>query len=532
MTTSHSPIRLLPRPMRMDVRAGSFTLDSDTAVRVSSHAEPALQLLRELLGPATGLPLVASAAGAFTMTIDAELTELGAEGYELIVDTDRVLLRAAALAGLRHGVQTLRQLLPVEAHEPHAVSGVAWSLPCVRITDVPRLTWRGGMLDVARHFQPIEYLYRFADLLAMHKANVMHLHLTDDQGWRMPVQAYPRLTEIGAYRRETAGDGIRHGGAYTRDELTDLVEYAARRGITVVPEIEMPGHARAALAAYPGLGNRPEREREVWTRWGVCENIFGVHDAVLDFCRAVLDETMQIFPSRYIHLGGDESPLGEWAESPRAAERIREKNLAGTRDLYRWFMGEVADHVARAGRRPIAWAEDDLTLPPTLTVMAWRDAEHGWAAAARGHDVVMAPHLTTYLDYAETTDAGEPAANQQGSIVLPLRTAQQFSAVPAGWEDAAASHVLGMQAQIWTEYLPTRELVEYRAFPRFSALADAAWGGVDDWDSFMQRLAQHRLRLDAVGVPRNVQDETARGRALQTDESSADALTYARTGSI
>lgn len=512
MTTSHSAISLLPRPTQIDVRAGSFTLDSDTAVRVSPQAAPALQLLRELLNPATGLPLPASSTGSLTLDLDVELTGLGAEGYELTVDTDRVLLRAAALAGLRHGAQTLRQLLPVDAYAAHAVGDVAWTLPCVRITDVPRLAWRGGMLDVARHFQPIEYLYRFADLLAAHKANVMHLHLTDDQGWRMPVQAYPLLTEIGAYRSETAGDGIHHGGAYTRDDLTGFVAYAARRGITVVPEIEMPGHTRAALAAYPELGNRPERRLDVWTRWGVCENILGVHDAVLDFCRTVLDETMEIFPSRYVHLGGDESPLVEWNESPRAAERIREKNLSGTRGLYRWFMGEVADHVTRAGRRPLAWAEDELTLPPAVTVMPWRDAEHGREAIARGHDVVMAPHLETYLDYAATTDPDEPPAHEEGVILLPLRTAQQFTAVPAAWGAEAAERVLGMQAQIWTEYLPTQELVEYRAFPRFSALADAAWGGVDKWDSFTPRLVQHRLRLDALGVPRSVRREGASDR--------------------
>ncbi|WP_218043593.1 beta-N-acetylhexosaminidase [Paramicrobacterium fandaimingii] len=360
------------------------------------------------------------------------------------------------------------------------------------------------MLDVARHFHPIEYLYRFADLLALHKANVMHLHLTDDQGWRMPVGAYPRLTEIGGYRSETSGDGIRHGGAYTRRELTDFVAYAASRGVTVVPEIEMPGHARAALAAYPELGNRPEHRLDVWTQWGVCTNIFGVHDEVLEFCRTVLDEVMDVFPSQYIHLGGDESPLDEWEQSPRAAARIREKNLRGSRDLYRWFMGEAAEHVARAGRRALAWAEDELTLPSTVTVMPWRDVAHGRAAIDRGHDVVMAPHLETYLDYAETTDAGEPTAHQEGVILLPLRTAQSFSAVPAAWEASAAEHVLGMQAQLWTEYLPTRELVEYRAFPRFSALADAAWGGVDEWDAFAPRLAHHRLRLDALGVPRSV----------------------------
>ncbi|PSK91886.1 hexosaminidase [Haloactinopolyspora alba] len=501
MPVPHADIHVLPRPTELTTLPGRFTLDAGTSVRVGPGTEPAASLLRELFTPAIGPALPPSADGAVALVLDTDRADLGTEGYHLTVGPDEVLLRAAAPAGLLHAVQTLRQLLPAEAFDEQPTRASAWEVPCVRITDVPRLPWRGAMIDVARHFQPISALRRFVDLLALHKMNVLHLHLTDDQGWRMPVAAYPKLVEIGAHRPETTGDGVPHGGSYTRRELTDLVAYAARRGITIVPEIELPGHSRAALAAYPELGNHPDRVLGVWTRWGVSEQILGVHDLTQDFCRTVLDEVMDTFPGRYIHLGGDECPLTEWEQSPDAAARMREHGLTGPRELYRWFMAEVGNHVLRAGRRPVAWAEgDDLTLPSPFTVLPWRDEAHGRAAADRGHDVVMAPHLATYLDYAETSDPGE-LPSPDGSVT-ELHTVQAYAPVPDSWEPDAAARVLGTQGQLWSEYLPTPEHVEYRAFPRLCALAESAWSGPGDWSDFTRRLEHHRLRLDVLGVPR------------------------------
>ncbi|MFD3326883.1 beta-N-acetylhexosaminidase, partial [Streptomyces sp. NPDC058701] len=308
----HSAIALVPRPDSVTALPGHFTLDALTGVRAGPGAAGAADLLREALAPATGLPLPPRSDGRVVLLLDPALGGLGAEGYGLTVSTEAVVLRAARPEGLLRGVQTLRQLLPAEALAGSARRCSAWTLPCLRITDRPRFAWRGAMLDVARHFQPAAYVRRFVDLLALHKLNVLHLHLTDDQGWRMPVAAYPRLAEVGGRRGESAGDGRPHAGSYTRAELADLVAYAARRGVAVVPEIEMPGHARAALAAYPHLGNRPGVRLETWTRWGVCENVFGVHDEVLDFCRTVLDEVTDVFPAPYVHLGGDECPRTEW----------------------------------------------------------------------------------------------------------------------------------------------------------------------------------------------------------------------------
>ncbi|MFH8468506.1 beta-N-acetylhexosaminidase [Streptomyces sp. NPDC017991] len=497
---------LVPRPTEAVLRPGHFTLDAGTALRIGEGAEPAAELLRTLLAPATGLPLRPSPEGQFTLALDPGPGELGEEGYRLTVDPHTVLLRAARPTGLLRGIQTVRQLLPpaVLSADPQRVT--RWLLPCADITDVPRHPWRGAMLDVARHFQPVSYLRRYVDVLALHKISVFHLHLTDDQGWRMPVAARPKLTEIGGHRAESqlgpAGsgtyDGIPHGGAYTRGELTGLVRYAAARGVTVVPEIEMPGHVRAALAAYPSLGNRPERTLDVWTRWGVCDTVLGVHDEVLDFCRGVLDEVMDVFPSPYVHLGGEECPTGEWTHSAAARERASAEGLSGPEALHGWFLGKVGEHVVRNGRTPVGWAETGAELPPEFTVMTWRDPAHTLTAARRGHSVVNAHHRATYLDYAQSDDPNEPQA--QPGAVVDLRAVHAHDPVPENADAEAAGRVLGTQAQLWTEFVSTPAHIEYLTYPRLCALADRGWSGATDWSDFRSRLDGHMARLDALGV--------------------------------
>ncbi|MFF3941813.1 beta-N-acetylhexosaminidase [Streptomyces phaeofaciens] len=499
---------LLPRPTTARARPGAFTFHADTCLRVGTGAEDAARLLRTLLAPATGLPLRPAADGPVALALDPHLTGLGSEGYGLTIGPYSVVLRAARLTGLLRGVQTIRQLLPAQALAPEPQHGVPWSLPCAEITDVPHHPWRGAMLDVARHFQPVDYLRRYVDLLALHKINVFHLHLTDDQGWRMPVTAYPKLTEIGGHRsRSMIGatgddhDGTPHTGAYTRAELAGLVEYAAARGVTVMPEIEMPGHVRAALAAYPRLGNDPDRTLDVWTRWGVCDTVLGVHDEVLDFCRTVLDEVMDLFPSPYIHIGGDECPLTEWERSPVAEARIRAEGLSGPAALHRWFLGRVGEFLVRNGRHPVGWAETGTELPDDFTVMAWRDPAHALAAARHGHDVINAHYRATYLDYAQTTDPREPRA-QPGAVVA-LRDVHGHDPVPTGASPDAAARVLGTQAQLWTEFAATPEHVEHLTYPRLCALADRAWSGPTAWHDFRSRLDRHTTRLDALGVHRH-----------------------------
>ncbi|SDO82314.1 hexosaminidase [Streptomyces sp. cf386] len=500
---------LVPRPTEAAFRPGHFTLDQDTTLRLGSGTEPAAELLRTLLAPATGLTLRPSPDGQFTLALESGPGDLGEEGYVLTIDPHAVLLRAAHPTGLLRGIQTIRQLLPPQALSAIPQPDTRWQLPCADISDVPRHPWRGAMLDVARHFQPVSYLRRYVDLLALHKISVLHLHLTDDQGWRMPIAAYPKLTEIGGHRAESqkgpAGsgtyDGIPHGGSYTRAELDGLVRYAAARGVTVMPETEMPGHVRAALAAYPQLGNHPERTLDVWTRWGVCDTVLGVHDEVLDFCRTVLDEVMDVFPSPYIHVGGEECPTTEWAQSAAARERAAAKGLPNPEALHGWFLGQIGDFLVRHGRRPVGWAETGAELPLDFTVMTWRDSAHTLAAARRGHPVVSAYHRATYLDYAQSDDPSEPPA--QPGAVVDLRAVHAHDPVPEVADADVAGRILGTQAQLWTEFVTTPAHIEYLTYPRLCALADRGWSGATDWADFRSRLDGHTPRLDALGVRRH-----------------------------
>jgi hexosaminidase len=490
---------IVPRPTRLRYKSGQFTFGPTTALRATPGAEPAARLLRRYLRPATGLPLPLSPTGTVLLALDERLVGLGDEGYALTVSEQAVVLRARRIAGLLHGVQTVRQLLPVEVLSDAPVRGVRWTLPGVDVADSPRVAWRGAMLDVARHFQPVRFLRRFVDLLALHKLTVLHLHLTDDQGWRMPVAAYPLLTEVGGHRSATmlgpAGsdryDDVAHGGAYTTEELRGLVEYAEERGVRIVPEIEMPGHARAALAAYPWLGNQPERRLPVWTDWGISPAVFGVDDRALEFCRTVLGEVMDVFPGRYVHVGGDECPSTEWATSPAALDRIAREGLAGPHALRGWFLGRIGEFLFDNGRVPVCWddAADGPPLDPRTVVMPWQDSAA--RPLERGHPVVLTPYRSTYLDYPQSTDPDE-RAGQPGEVVTLSDVYHQ--PVPA---DPA---VLGSQCQLWTEQAPRAEDVEYLAFPRLCALADALWSATPDWAAFGAALAVHEQRLAALRV--------------------------------
>ncbi|MBC9713616.1 beta-N-acetylhexosaminidase [Streptomyces sp. TRM66268-LWL] len=463
---------LIPRPRQVVRQSGQFILDTETTLHLAPGADRAATLLRLR----TGLPLRAAADSSFVLAIDPALSGLGDEGYGLTVGRDAVLLRARTDAGLVNGVHTISALIERGGR-----------LPCVQISDSPRFPWRGAMLDVARHFQPVSYLRSVVDRIASYKLNVLHLHLTDDQGWRMPVDAYPLLTETGSVRAQTMGDGTPHGGHYTKAELRELVAYAAARGVRIVPEIEMPGHARAALAAYPHLGNYPQRRLEVWDHWGICENVFGVHDEAFAFCTTVLDEVMEVFDSPYVHIGGDECPTVEWEESPVAREVAARAGLS-PKELNAWFLSRVGRHLLARGRTPVCWAEPDATaLPPEFVVMPWRDAVHGLGAARRGHDVVMTPHRTTYLDYPQS-DAPDEPPGQPGD---PVTLADVYTAepAPADWEPAEAARVLGTQAQLWTEHVATPAAIDYLLFPRIAALAEVAWSeGPRDLTDFRRRL--------------------------------------------
>lgn len=509
------PVAVVPRPARLERGEGAFVLGPATRLRTrGAGLRRTAELLQEELRRATGWPFPietspkANPAPEVFLRLDPTLLSLGGEGYRLVATPRAVEIAAAAPAGVFHGVQTFRQLLPPELFRRAPTPGVRWEVPAVVVEDAPRFAWRGSHLDVARHFVPKAAVLRHLDLMALHKLNVFHWHLTDDQGWRLEIRKYPRLTSVGAFRRETQVgrdatrfDGVRHGGFYTQDDVREVVAYAAERFITVVPEIEMPGHAQAVLAAYPGLGNTAEPV-EVWTRFGISERVLNVEDGTIAFLRDVLSEVVELFPSPFVHVGGDEVPPVEWEASERARARMREVGARGPEELHSWLNAQVGAFLAARGRRLVGWDEilEGGAPVPGSVVMSWRGTKGGLEAARAGHDVVMAPTTHTYLDYYQSKEPGEPLAI--GGF-LPLETVYAFEPVPPELEGTdRAGCVLGAQAQLWTEYLPSPRHVDYMAWPRLAALAEVVWTPrpLRDLDSFRARLVPHLRRLEALDV--------------------------------
>lgn len=501
---------LLPLPTDARTAPGEFLLGTETAVASDESSRRAADWWRRAVAAASGLPLpltTSAGEGAVRFAVDPDTTS-AAEGYRLDITDGGVLVRAHDPAGAFYAAQTLRQLLGPDAYRRAPAHERAWTLPCGTVADRPTYGWRGCMLDVARHFLPKHDILRFLDLLAAHKLNVLHLHLTDDQGWRVPVPRFPRLTEVGAWREEsTVGhpdggrtDGRPHGGYYTRDDLAEIVAYAEERAIRVVPEVDVPGHAQAAIAAYPELGNGTEI-LDVWTTWGVNENVLNVEEFTVDFYRAVFDELLDIFPSEVIGIGGDEVPTTQWQASDRATARARELGLDGADALHGWFIGRVAAHLAARGRTALGWDEiaDAAELPSGAIVASWRGEDGGIAAARSGHDVVMCPERPLYLDHRQAADEDEPIPV---GYLNTLADVYAYQPVPTPLEGATASRVLGAQAQVWTEHLDSARRVDYATFPRLCAFAEVLWGTAEgDVERFRKRLADHHLpRLDAFGV--------------------------------
>lgn len=486
---------VIPRPRSMERRDGVFALTSRTAVR---GPDDVVAMVRRELRPPTGFPLAGAGNGEDVIEIGLDRA-FGAETYRLSITPDMIRITAGGPAGAFYAVQTLRQLLPPAIYRRAPLAGVTWEAPCVEIEDGPRFCWRGAHLDVGRHFMPKPFLFRFIDLLALHKYNVLHLHLTEDQGWRFESVKYPRLIEVGAWRRETNGDGTPHGGFYSQDDLRELVAYAAARFVTIVPEIDMPGHMQAAVAAYPELGNFPDRPVQVATTWGILEAVLNLEPATIQFCKDILAEVMEVFPGRYVHIGGDECPTTQWRESAMTRQRIDELGIGGVEEAQGWFTRQIAALLDEHGRRLVGWDEImDHGDVSGATVMAWRSREHGIDAVRRGHDVVMAPTIPTYFDYYSSEDPDEPRA--LGRLVT-LEQVYGFDPVASELSDREGANVLGTQFQVWTEHMPGPRQVEYMSFPRAVALAEVAWSyGERDWPEFLTRLRPHLTRLDALSV--------------------------------
>ena len=512
-------IAIIPQPVRVTPAAGTFRLTGRTVIWTDPRSAPLGHQLARYLEPATGFSFRvrsggAAPAGAIVLRRDRTLKRLGAEGYVLEVRPSRIVARAAEPAGLFYALQTLRQLLPPEIFRDAPTGESAWRVPAVTIEDTPRFPWRGAHLDVGRHFMPKEFVKKYIDLLALHKLNTFHWHLTEDQGWRLAIAKYPKLTEVGAWRKETiAGktgsqrdqaqwqfDKTPHGGYYTQDDAREIVAYAAARYVSVVPEIEMPGHAVAAIAAYPELGI-DGAPMEVATRWGVFSDILNADPATVQFMQDVLGEVLAIFPSRYIHIGGDEANKAKWQTSPRIQDRIKALGVADEHELQSWFIRQMDSFLVSKGRRLVGWDEIlEGGLAENAVVMSWRGTKGGIDAARAGHDVIMAPTSHTYFDYYQSKDqAREPIAI--GGF-LPLETVYAFEPIPDDLEPQYARHILGAQAQLWTEYMADGKKVEYMAFPRLTALAEVVWTpkARKDYQGYLDRLAAHLPRLQALDV--------------------------------
>lgn len=503
---------IIPAPVQLRTGEGSFTLSASTKLVLSGDSAGAARLLRGYLAPATGLRLSGTrTAGKDTIELrtDAALGKrLGREAYRLSVDGNRVVLTGGSATGLFYGVQTLRQLLPSDTLGSKRSSATSWEIPAVEIEDYPRFQWRGAHMDVGRHFMPKESVKKFIDVMAFHKLNVFHWHLTEDQGWRIEIKRYPKLTEVGAWRKDTMlvygnpgkFSGEPHGGFYTQDDIREVVKYAQERHITIVPEIEMPGHSQAAIAAYPELGNL-DTPLEVATRWGVIENVFNVKDETIQFLKNVLDEVMELFPGEFIHIGGDECPKVQWKQSAFAQEKMRRLGLKDEHELQSWFIKQMDAHIASKGRRMIGWSEIlEGGLAPGAALMVWLGNEGAETAVKSGHDVVMAQTTHLYFDYYQSQDrTKEPHAI--GGFV-PLEKVYQYEPILPSFTAEQTKHVLGAQFQLWTEYIRDPKHLEYMAYPRGCALSEVVWSpkASRNYGDFRSRLEVHAERLSALDV--------------------------------
>jgi hexosaminidase len=508
-------IAVIPQPVKVTERSGRFTITPTTVVWSDAASASIARQFARYVEPATGFTLRVRTggeppAGSIAFRLDRALARLGPEGYTLDVRPGGIVARAPEPAGLFYAVQTMRQLLPPEIFRDAPSGEGPWTLPAVTIEDYPRFAWRGAHLDVGRHFMPKEFVKKYIELLALHKLNTFHWHLTEDQGWRLEIKEYPRLTDVGAWRKETvvgrprgqeapSYDARRHGGFYTQEDAREIVAYAKARFITVVPEIEMPGHAIAAIAAYPELGVTGEPV-DVATHWGVFSDILNTKPSTIQFMQNVLTEVMAIFPSRYIHIGGDEADKTKWKASPEIQARIKELGLRDEHELQSWFVRQMDGFLTAHARRLVGWDEIlEGGLAENAVVMSWRGTAGGIAAARAGHDVVMAPTGNTYLDYAQSRDPKEPVGQ---TALLTLDKVYAFDPVPDELEPQFVKHILGGQAQVWTEYMADAKAVEYMAFPRLTALAEAVWTQKDrkNYANYVERLRPHLERLRALDV--------------------------------
>lgn len=504
---------IIPCPQQVKVSNDApFTLSAKTVISLGTNSQDMKRnanMLASYIEQATGIrPAIGKGKSGAAIILTIDKTIANAEGYKLDADAKQIRIAGASAAGVFYGIQTLRKSLPLVNGKASKVS-----IPAVHIADAPRFAYRGTHLDVSRHFVTADSVRQFIDMLALHNINRFHWHLTDDQGWRIEIKKYPLLTQIGSKRAQTVighnsgkYDGKPYSGFYTQKQIRDIVKYAADRYITIVPEIDLPGHMQAALAAYPDMGCTGG-PYEVWQKWGVSDNVLCAgNNKTLTFIDNVLKEITKLFPSKYIHVGGDECPKTQWQKCPKCQARIKALNLeakdghSAEERMQSYIITHASNYLKSLGRNTIGWDEIlEGGLAEGATVMSWRGESGGIAAAKQHHDVVMTPNNYLYFDYYQSLDK----ANEPLSIggYLPLETVYSYEPMPKELTADEARHIIGVQANIWTEYMPTFKQMQYMALPRLAALSEVQWSqpALKDYNSFTNRLTEFTHMYDRLG---------------------------------
>ncbi|MCM4173429.1 beta-N-acetylhexosaminidase [Arenibacter sp. TNZ] len=511
---TETDINIIPKPLEMKFNQGAFRFTKDTKFVVANDEVEVLEVLKDRFTAVTGWAMevvsTVPSKNFVQLSLDSTLKE---EEYTLKVTDNNVMVTANGPKGFLYGLETIRQLLPVAIESKELVEDVNWDIPNVEIKDSPRFKWRGYMLDVARHFFDKEYVLATIDQLALLKMNTLHLHLVDDQGWRIEIKKYPKLTEVGGFRVDQEdmpwnarltpdlGAETTYGGFYTQEDIKEIVAYASSRGVTVVPEIEMPAHVMSAIAAYPELScfQKPIMVPSGGV-WPITEIYCPGKEATFEFLENVLLEVMELFPSQYIHMGGDEATKTNWKICPDCKRRVAEDGLANVEELQSYFIQRMERFLSSKGRILLGWDEIlEGGLAPGATVMSWRGVKGGLEASEAGHDVVMSPNSHCYFDYYQGDQDVEPLA-WGGN--LPLSKVYQFDPVVEEMTANQAKHVLGGQANLWTEFVPTNAQAEYMTYPRLAALAEAVWSSKANrnWGDFSKRVPSLFERYGEMGI--------------------------------
>ena len=554
------PVEVVPYPNDIQVHEGYFkaagaSVCFDENIDVQSQA-----LINQFAGQ---LSLVSGRSSAlhqgpsnkgFVFTYDSEIPS---EAYSIEVNSASVQVRASGLRGFNYAIQTLKQLLPVEIYGNEKAKGVRWIIPCLSINDAPRFAYRGIHLDESRNFFGMEEVKRYIDIMEVHKLNTLHWHLTDDQGWRIEIKKYPELTEIGSIRGGTCikgdgstSDGIPYGEGmwYTQDQIREIVAYAAAKGIDIMPEIDLPGHMLAALAAYPELGCKGEGY-EVWHRWGVSKDVLCAgNDKVYSFLKDVLAEVCDLFPYEYVHIGGDECPKDSWMTCPKCQAKIKELGIKGDSEftaehyLQSHVMFEMDKFLAEKGKKAVGWDEIlEGTISKNATIMSWRGEDGGIKAAGLGHDAIMSPHTFYYLDYYQSLDVENEPFGIGG--YLPVETCYSYEPCPSTMSEEVKKHIIGVQANLWTEYISTSEHLEYMLLPRLAALSEVQWCSSDrkDWNRFhdsadkfcsIYETMGYSFATHIFGVNGTVEFDAEKNAAVATLYTQGDApIHYTLDGS-